>query len=217
MEYPNFNEAREPTSTLKIFKKKDSVERGLVDCKLDRAVWRDLHVFVMIKHARSEEVSAPLNLIVQSRRAECGFKIWTGGLVTDGKAKIFDAIESTFTIPSAMLGEEGRSIYRAGVDIAESQSFRLKLAVVEYAKSMKSESSPDARAQNRYWHTLDRDSLLLLELSANPSPIGYTEKGNPWGDHVRAAAREAYEATCPRQTPRQIQSFAKGLKKLSVP
>jgi CRISPR system Cascade subunit CasA len=217
MEYPNFEEARESTSTLKVFKKKDTVERGLVDCKLDRAVWRDLHVFLVIKHARSEEVSAPLNLIVQSRRAVGDIKMWTGGLVTDGKAKIFDAIESTFTIPSAMLGEEGRSVYRAGVEFAETQSFRLKLAVTEFTKAMKSESVPDAKAQNCYWHALDREAPRLLDLAANPPAFGSAEKGNPWGDLVRAAALEAYEATCPRQTPRQIKAFAEGLKKLPIP
>lgn len=217
MEYPNFEDAREPTSTLRVYRKKDAIERGLVDCKLDRSAWRDLHVLLVLKHASAEEVSAPLNLLVQSRREVTAFMLWTGGLVTDGKAKIFDAIESTFTIPSAMFGEEGRGRYQGGVEIAESQSYRLKEAVTHYAKAMKSESAPVAKAQNRYWHTLDRESPLLLELSANPPLIGYAEKGNPWGDLVRATAREAYEATCPRQTPRQIQAFAEGLKKLSVP
>jgi CRISPR system Cascade subunit CasA len=217
MEYPNFEEAREPTSTLKIYRKQNVLERGLVDCKLDRSVWRDLHVFLVIKHASAEEVSAPLNLLVQSRRSAGDFKIWTGGLVTDGKAKIFDAIESTFTIPPAMFGEDGRGFYQAGVEFAESQSYRLKLAVSEYGKAMKSESAPEAKAQNRYWHTLDRESPLLLALVGKPLSIAYSEKGNPWGDLVREAAREAYEATCPHQTPRQIQAFAEGLKKLSVP
>jgi hypothetical protein len=72
-------------------------------------------------------------------------------------------------------------------------------------------------ALQRYWHTLDRESPLLLALVGKPLSIAYSEKGNPWGDLVREAAREAYEATCPRQTPRQIQAFAEGLKKLSVP
>lgn len=217
MEYPNFEDSREPTSTLKVFKKKDALERSLVDCKLDRATWRDLHAFLVIKHARAEEVSAPLNLLVQCRRASNEFTIWTGGLVTDGKAKIFDALESSFTIPTTMLHEAGRALYQGGVEFAETQSWRLKEAVTAFAKAMKSESAPNAKAQQRYWHTLDRESPLLLKLAADPPAMGYAEKGNPWGDLVRAAAQEAYEAACPRQTPRQIQAFAAGLKKLSVP
>lgn len=217
MEYPNFEESREPTSTLRVFKKNDALERSLVDCKLDRAAWRDLHVSLVIKHARAEEVSAPLNLLVQCRRATGEFKLWTGGLVTDGKAKIFDAMESSFTIPTTMLTETGRALYQGGVEFAETQSWRLKDAVTAFSKAMKSESAPVAKAQHRFWHTLDRESPLLLKLAVDPSPLAYAEKSHPWGDLVRTAAREAYEATCPRQTPRQIQAFAEGLKKLSVP
>lgn len=217
LEYPNFEESREPTSTLRIFKKQDVLQRGLVDCKLDRAAWRDLHAFLVIKHARAEEVSAPLNLLAQCRRDTGKFKIWTGGLVTDGKAKIFDAMESTFTIPVTMLNDTGRALYQGGVEFTETQSWRLKEAVTAFAKAMKSESAPVAKAKNRFWHTLDRESPMLLNLAVNPLLLGYAEKGNPWGDLVRAAAREAYEVSCPRQTPRQIQAFAAGLKKLSVP
>lgn len=216
-EYPNFIVAREHSSTLKVFKKQDVVQRGLVDCKLDRAAWRDLHVFLVIKHASAEEVSAPLNLLVQCRRATTDFRIWTGGLVTDGKAKIFDAMESIFTIPSTMFSDEGRARYQKGVEFAESQSWRLKDAVTAFSKELKSESAPVAKAQHRFWHTLDRESPMLLDLVGKPFSISYPEKGNPWGDLVRCAAREAYEATCPRQTPRQIKAFAEGLKKLSVP
>ena len=35
-----------------------------------------------------------------------------------------------------------------------------------------------------------------------------------WGVAVRASERDAYEQTCPCQTPRQIQAFALGLKRL---
>lgn len=217
MEYPNFEEAREPTATLRIYKKADVTERGLVDCKVDRAIWRDLHAMLVVKHAQANEVSAPLNLQVRCRRSGEPFQIWTGGLVTDGKAKIFDVIQSTFTIPSEMLTDEGRALYQAGVEFAETQSGRLKWAVTEYSKAMKHESPPSAKAQSRYWHTLDRESSLLLELVGKPMLLAYAEAGNPWGDLVRRAARDAYEATCLRQTPRQIKAFAAGLKKLSVP
>jgi len=116
-----------------------------------------------------------------------------------------------------MLGDDGQSRYRDGVAFAEYQGDRLKQSVTEYGKAMKSESPPTPRALSRYWHTLDSESPLLLELVGKPMPIAFSEKGNAWGDLVRRSAREAYEATCPRQTPRQIQAFAAGLKKLPVP
>jgi CRISPR system Cascade subunit CasA len=206
---------RDPYATLE--ERKDKV--GLLRADVSKSLWRDVHLFLEIRQIiRNGESAAPRNLISHAETLmKHGVTLWAGELIKAKDAKVVDMVESTFTIPSAMLGEDGRSVYRAGVEFAETQSFRLKLAVTEYVKAMKSESAPDARAQNRYWHTLDRESPLLLALAADPPKIAYAEKGNPWGDLVRAAAREAYEATCPRQTPRQIQAFAEGLKKLPIP
>jgi hypothetical protein len=188
----------------------------LVNCQIDRSVWRDLHAMLVVRHAKAEEVSAPLNLQARCRRDGPAFQLWTGGLIAD-QAKIVDAIESTFTIPMDLLGEDARSLYQGGVSYGDTQAYRLKLAVTEYSKALKSDTPPVARAVNRYWHAMDRDSGLLLQMACQPMPLGYAEKGNAWGDLVRQAARTAYEDTCPRQTPRQIRAFAAGLKKLSVP
>jgi hypothetical protein len=192
---------------------------GLLRADVSKSLWRDVHLFMEMRQIdRSGESAAPRNLISHADSLQkTGVTLWAGELIKAKDAKVVDIVESTFTIPPAMFGEDGRGFYQAGVEFAESQSYRLKLAVTEYGKAMKSESAPEAKAQNRYWHTLDRESSLLLALVGKPLSIAYSEKGNPWGDLVREAAREAYEATCPRQTPRQIQAFAEGLKKLSVP
>lgn len=216
LEYPAFEEARESTATLRLYEKDGVLERSLLRCQVDRSAWRDLHAVLVVKHAKANEVSAPLNLQVRCRRKGPTFQLWTGGLIAD-KAKIIDAVESSFTIPTDLLGEDARSLYQAGVSYADTQAYKLKLAVTEYSKALKSDTPPVARAVNRYWHAMDRDSGLLLQLGCQPMPLGYAEKGNAWGDLVRQAARKVYEDTCPRQTPRQIRAFAAGLKKLSVP
>jgi CRISPR system Cascade subunit CasA len=216
LEYPAFDQAREATATLRLYRKDGDLQRTLVDCRVDRSIWRDLHAMLVVRHARANEISAPLNLQVQCRRNGSSFKLWTGGLIAE-QAKIIDAVESTFTIPTGLLAEDGLALYQAGVGYADSQSYRLKIAVTEYSKSLKSDAPPTAKAVNRYWHAMDRQSSLLVQLACHAMPLAYTEKGNAWGDLVRKTAREAFEDTCPRQTPRQIRAFAAGLKKLSVP
>lgn len=206
---------RDPFATLVNYKNRVGVLRADVS----KSLWRDLHLFLEMRQiARSGEMAAPQNLVSHlGTLKQSGATLWAGELIKGEKAVVIDAIESTLTIPSGMLTDEGRAFYQAGVEFAETQSGRLKWAVTEYSKAMKHESPTTAKAQSRYWHLLDRESPRLLELVGKPMPLAYAEAGNPWGDLVRRAAREAYEATCPRQTPRQIKAFAAGLKKLSVP
>lgn len=215
MEYPLFEAAREPSATVIALKKSEAAQRGLLSCRLDRAIWRDLHNIAVFRHAATQEGCAPLNLLVRHRREGGAIRIWTGGIIAD-KGKIIDAIESTFTIPAKMLREEGRGFYASGVEFADIQSKRLYLAVKTYGDEMKSASAPVAAAQRHFWHALDRDYEVLLDLVRDGSPMKFEERGNPWGDLVREAARKAYDHACPRQTPRQIQAFAAGLKKLPI-
>lgn len=215
---------RDPYGTLQ--NRNDKI--GLLRADISKSLWRDVHLFMEIKQVvRNGESAAPRNVLSHAESLQkSGVTFWVGELIKGEKAVVVDAIESSFTIPWSMFQEESRSRYRAGVEFSESQSNTLAQAVDEYMASLA--DSPDRKkkakqrrhadiAQHRFWHTLDRESPLLLKLAVDPSTLAYTEKGNPWGDLVRAAAREAYEATCPRQTPRQIQAFAEGLKKLSIP
>lgn len=192
---------------------------GLLRADIAKSLWRELHLFMALKQVDlNGESAAPRNLLSHAESLQkSGVTLWVGELIKGEKAVVVDSVESTFTIPSTMFNEDSRSRYQVGVEFAESQSRQLKDAVTAFSKELKSGSAPVAKAQHRFWHTLDRESPMLLELVRKPSPVTYSEKGNPWGDLVRKTVREAYEATCPRQTPRQIQAFAEGLKKLSIP
>lgn len=216
MEYPQFEAAREPSATVIVIRKGQAEQRGLLSCRLDKAVWRDLHCIAVFKQAAAEATAAPLNLLERHRRQSGSLSIWTGGVIAD-QGKIIDTIESTFTIPTKMMDEDGRGLYASGVEFAERQRGRLYAAVKTYSETMKSTTLPISSAQRHYWHALDRDYEVLLDLVREGSPLRFEERGNPWSDLVRMAARMAYEHACPRQTPRQIQAFAAGLKKLSMP
>jgi len=74
-----------------------------------------------------------------------------------------------------------------------------------------------ATAQQHYWHALDLQRQILLDLVNDPSPLGahnFGESPDPWSVAVRNAAHAAYDRACPRTTPRQIQAYALGLRRL---
>ena len=72
-----------------------------------------------------------------------------------------------------------------------------------------------------FWNTLDQQSTILLTLlegiGTDHDPMGSSDFGkgrDPWTLAVRAAADAAYEHTCPRGNPRQLQAYAAGLRVL---
>lgn len=225
--YPTFDAAIEPTATVVVRKKGNESYRALLPARLDRAAWRDLHLMCAMRVAEGEAQGAG-PLVLQSHLAEIigsdlpAALVWTGALVTDLKAKILDTIESSYTIPGRMLQSyDGQRDYEAGVEYAEAMSKRLYGAVKTYASSMKNESAPVDFAQRHYWHALDRDASVLLDLVADPDAMAGHEFGkwsegkpDPWTGIVRAGLTSAYDAACPRQNPRQFEAYAAGLRVL---
>jgi hypothetical protein len=116
----------------------------------------------------------------------------------------------------------GRIRYQSGVAFAEHLESRLKAAVFIYGKTLKHENTPIESARRHYWNTLDHQSRILLDLlmgAGTPEdPMGsatFGEAGDPWTVAVRRAARDAYDAACPRSTPRQLEAYAAGLKQFT--
>jgi hypothetical protein len=217
-EYPAFEEYLEPTAT--VFSTAKGEERVLW-ASLDRAVWRDLHALTVLGRPANSKAGAPL--IVQSHNDPMATKpmdIWTGALVTDGKAKILDTVESVFHLESRLFTPVGRGIYERGVAHAQARCLHLRDAVRSYGKAMKHESPPIAAAERHYWHALDQQSPVLLEVASDPAVGDLTFGGasqDAWTPLVRQAVVAAYEYACPRDTPRQIEAFALGLRALSPP
>ena len=72
-------------------------------------------------------------------------------------------------------------------------------------------------AQRHFWNALDLHRQLLLELVKDPGPLGsasFGEASDPWTLAVRKAVFAAYDHACPRATPRQIEAYALGLRRL---
>lgn len=226
-EYPTHPAFVEPSATTTIRKKGGTEQPALLQARLDRALWRDLHLITALGQATKDGRHAPL--VLQSHMTDPEMErvsFWLGALVTDLKAKIHDTMESTFTVPTTLFTPEGQQRYEQGAIHAEDLSKRIFGAVKTYSATMMHESAPTDSAQRHFWTSLDRQSSVLLTLVedvfSETNPMGHWKFGerhddgtfDPWTTAVFQAAEDAYDRVCPRQTPRQLQAFAAGLRVL---
>lgn len=208
------------TSATIILGKRGGVEtKVLLRANLGKGIWRDLHLITVIQKGES---NAPRTFRSHIQAQDDGLvSFWTGELIKAKDAKILDAVESSFTVPFQIFTAMGQARYQAGVTFAEEFSNRIYGAVKTYFATLKQESAPTDSAKRHFWNTLDQRSGILLQLlkgiGTADDPMGSSKFGqanDPWTAAVRAAANAAYEATCPRQNPRQLQAYAAGLRVL---
>ena len=214
--YPNWEPHREPSVSIVIIRKGD---RRIAPARLDRSIWRDLHCLTALHNG--DETNPDASLVIQSHREALEnetVELWTGALITDLKANFLDTAESTFTVPRGMFGIAGRALYTAGIEYAELISTKLYGAIRTYGSSLSNEHPPVIEGQQHYWHHLDQKHRELITMAAAPvlgrAAIGSAGAADPWTLIVRTAATAAYEAVCPRTTPRQIEAFALGYRPL---
>jgi hypothetical protein len=82
---------------------------------------------------------------------------------------------------------------------------------------MKQAAAPVEIAQRHFWNALELQRQLLLDLVKDPAPLGsasFGEASDPWTLAVRKALFAAYDHACPRATPRQIEAYSLGLRRL---
>lgn len=207
LDYPIFPAFREPTAT--VIRRKE--ELALLPASTSRGLWRQLAAISTKSRAAKDGLGGPPAL---ARRApNASTTLWVGALVTD-KAKIEDLVESTYSLPPGMFSEWGRDAYERGVGHAEQWEGALLKAVKTHAASLKVVAAPYDRARQHYWTRVEQRLSLLFELAERPASEAELPD-TPWGKAVEEAAREAYERACPRQTPRQAQAFALGLRPLN--
>jgi hypothetical protein len=134
-------------------------------------------------------------------------------LITDGKAKYEDTVESVYAVPRELLSEQHRAVYADGVDWAGRCSMALRNAVGDYAKEQKAETDP-VTAERHFWQSLeDGVDTLFAATRAYGSDV-FSIRDDEWRSYCRDSAMAAYRRACPSTTPRQIQAFAKGMKRL---
>ncbi len=214
---------RDPYSTIKV----SEDQRYLLRADLAKGVWKDLHVITLLRTTDQPEQQAPLNLQchVEGIDHTC-FTLWVGEFIKAKDAKVIDSLQSFFTLPKKMIYPDGQAIYASGVIYSQTVESRLRAAVTSYyqilddgfQKRVKSgeEKTNIKYTKQHYWNALESKVDVLLDLVGSKTPMteNFGEADDPWTVTVRDAARAAYEHSCPRQTPRQLQAYAAGLKKL---
>ena len=206
LDYPIYPAFREATAT--VIKRKDG--KALLPTSTSRGFWRQLGAISLLRRA-GEDTGGPQVLNRVSSTADT--TIWVGALVTD-KAKIEDVVESAYSLPPGMFTVPGRVAYERGVAHAEEREGVLMQAVKAYANSLKVDSPAYDQARRHYWTRVEQHLADLLELPRH-TDLSLDLPNCAWGKAVRAATFDAYEQTCSRQTPRQIEAYALGLRKLT--
>ncbi len=207
LDYPIFPAFREATAT--VIKRKD--ELAILPAKTSRSLWRQLPAISVRRRAGADAPSGPLALNHAATTAET--VLWVGALVTD-KAKIEDFVESTYSLPPGMFSEFGRAAYEKGVAYAEEREAALIQSVKVYASSLKVAAPAYDRARHHLWTRVEQYLSALFELARN-TDLAADLPNCAWGKAVQAAAFNAYEQSCPRQSPRQIEAYVLGLRKLT--
>lgn len=221
--YPEFEAAnvRETSSTIIVGKRGGVETPVLLRANIGKGIWRDLHLITVLQKGASTNATLTFQSHLGGDHRADEITFWTGELIKAKDAKILDAVESVFTVPFEMFEVIGQIRYQKGVVFAEDFSKRIYGAVKTYFASLMQDSAPTDFAQRHFWNTLDQQSGILLQLLKDAGtaddPMGSADFGkgpDPWTAAVRAAANAAYEATCPRQNPRQLQAYAAGLRVL---
>ena len=146
-----------------------------------------------------------------NRFPEKSVDLWVGGLKCS-KGKFEDMLEWVFSIDPGLLKEETMKKHTAGIGLAEEGEGALIKAVKAYFPILKvnAKSTPTPMARQYFWDELNQQYSILQQTAENSS----ARLGDEWYALVLNAAKRAYLLVCPRQTPRQIEAYARGLGKL---
>lgn len=217
--YPAWTgEPAEPTATTVTPTKR---ERRVLAVQLDRSIWRDLPAL-----AAKRRSDGPRGALAWQRFPEdraCDF--WVGGLVTDYKAKVLNAVESSFPLPKNAGSDEFLSFYSGGVRYAEDWATALERGLMAYRRSLGDNLGKRTRllkqkAAAHFWTAIEAAARdVLIPLCANPPDelkcagpyyLDYTQKESGWGALVKQAAEDALAIACPRASTQQAAAFGEG-------
>ncbi len=207
-DYPVFPAFREGSAT--IIKRRD--ELRLLSASPGRSLWRQLSAITTKLRSKADSTAGPLALNNLTGYSDTA--IWVGALIAAGNGKIVDVVESTYSLPSGMFSEFGRAAYEKGVGYAEEREANLIQSVKTYAFTLKVTSPAYRRSQQQFWTRIEQHLSALFDLARNHD-LAADIPNCSWGKAVQSAAVEAYEQACPRQTPRQIQAYVLGFRKLT--
>ena len=207
LDYPSYPAFREITST--IIKRKDGLR--VMPGSISRSPWRQLASIAVRGRVSTDQTSGPPALAHDFGTNDV--PLWTGALVSD-KAKIKDVIESLYALPAGMFSEVGRVAYERGVNSAEGNEGKLIQAIKTHSTHLMIGTPPYNKGRQYFWTRVEQHLDFLFDLARDPSLVADLPNSG-WGQAVWAATQSAYKHACPHQTPRQIEAFALGLRRLN--
>lgn len=202
--YPKLPMSREPMATVILTGTGTARHPMYLPVNPAKSPWRELASILALHQA--DQHGGPLQLQHVRDLHGGSFDLWTGGLAAD-KAKLVDMAEWSFTLPDGILDSSALLRYQNGVDDASHAGSVLRESTKRYAACLKSDPVWQDDAQRRYWGRLDAASSVLAQAAVD----GCATRGNAWHSVIRAAMLAAYKQTCPCETPRQMQAYARGL------
>lgn len=208
LDYPTFPAFREGTAT--VIRRNE--ELTVLPASTSRSLWRQLGAVSVRRRSTADATCGPLALSHASSSATT--VLWVGALITN-KAKIEDVVESTYSLPSGMFSELGRAAYERGVAYAEELESILIQAVKAYASALSVTAPAYDRARQCFWTGVEQHLSALFDLARN-TDLAADLPNSAWGRAVQASASAAYEQCCLRQTPRQIEAYVHGLRKINL-
>ncbi|MGI8602087.1 MAG: type I-E CRISPR-associated protein Cse1/CasA [Verrucomicrobiales bacterium] len=223
-DYPAFKVGwKEPSATEGIRQEK---ERYLLGASLGRAVWRELHAITV---ANSDGLGRAATLARQGEEEACS--LWAGGMVTDFKAKIEDAVASRFqgdlAVPGKLFSSDTSAHlhYHGGVQAANAWENAARFAVKQYADILSSRNSDKPTTDQRttglrdaasafFWNEAEQHLRELFALVNDLTLLGGKAARDPyaptaWHRALRRAAAAAFEAVCPQDNARQHEAAGK--------
>jgi len=224
LEYPAWDgDPAEPSATVTV---KDKKVRKVFAARLDRAVWRDLPSLAVKQRSDGSHGALAWQRFPEDRPCD----LWVGALVTDGKAKLLNTVQSIFALPTNASNDEFINYYGGGVAFAEWWARAIEKGLSAYRRLLgdnidrrearKRAALMKQRAASRFWTAVEasvRDVLIPLAASppdelkcGGPFYLDYRRRESRWGPRVRDAAEEALALACPQSSARQAAAFGAG-------
>ena len=209
LSFPKLPSGRELSATVVIRGKGDKERHAYLRTDLDKHPWREVPSVLAISEPGHFGGPRALRNLMRSPDTTI-VDVWLGGMAAD-KGKVIDTAEWNFSVPVRLLDGLSLSGYAAGVQMADMGAVALGNAVKAYGTGLKAKAGSFRRhALNTYWSRLDQECHLLVEIVDRDSSM------DPWHDLLYSSMHAAYAAACPHMTPRQIQAFAQGRRRLHI-
>ncbi len=232
LSYPGFAAGfpAEPSAAVLRRPGKKDGEVGLLAFRPERAVWRELPALLAAGGAEGGRDGRPLALAHLYGRGgdEQDYELVAVGVARD-QADILDSVESVYPLRRALLSEQGRRDYEAGVEYAEAAARRLGAALGRFRESLDgSRAGTTAGAGRRdlfdtlyghgvsaFWTHVEQELGLLFRTVCTDVQEGVQEPDEAWKRLVRRAALEAYDLVCDELSGRHEQAYVRGRRCLT--